>query len=213
MAVKHNNQLPNVHLRKDWQRRVSTWFNQPGRKQRRRLNRVKKAAAAAPRPVDGLLRPAVRCPTIKYNIKVRAGRGFTLEELKAAGIPKKEARTIGIAVDHRRRNKSEESLNANVHRLKAYRARLIVFPRRSNRVKKGDASAEDLKAASQLPAGSLLPITTPVPHVAARAVTQTERETSAYRTLRVARADKRYRGILEKRAREKAEEEANKVKK
>ena len=36
----------------------------------------------APRPVDGLLRPAVRCPTIKYNTKLRAGRGFTLEELK-----------------------------------------------------------------------------------------------------------------------------------
>ncbi len=43
---------------------------------------MKKAAAVAPRPVDGTLRPAVRCPTFKYNMKMRAGRGFTLEELK-----------------------------------------------------------------------------------------------------------------------------------
>ena len=36
-------------------------------------------------------------------MKQRAGRGFTLEEVKAAGLSKKFARTIGIAVDHRRR--------------------------------------------------------------------------------------------------------------
>lgn len=43
-------------------------------------------------------------------MRVRAGRGFTFEELKAAGIAKKQALTIGIPVDHRRRNRSEESL-------------------------------------------------------------------------------------------------------
>ena len=40
-----------------------------------------KAAAVAPRPVD-LLRPVVRCPTIKHNRRLRAGKGFTLAELK-----------------------------------------------------------------------------------------------------------------------------------
>ena len=80
--MKHNNVLPNQHFRKDWQLHVRTWFNQPGKKQTRRINRIKKAAKIAPRPVDGLLRPAVRCPTIKYNTKLRAGRGFTIEELK-----------------------------------------------------------------------------------------------------------------------------------
>ena len=54
---------------------------QPGRKLRRRNARLSKAAAVAPRPVDKL-RPIVRCPTIKYNRRVRAGRGFTLTELK-----------------------------------------------------------------------------------------------------------------------------------
>jgi large subunit ribosomal protein L13e len=35
----------------------------------------------APRPAE-LLRPAVHCPTVKYNTRLRAGRGFTLEEIK-----------------------------------------------------------------------------------------------------------------------------------
>ena len=28
--VKHNNVIPNQHFKKDWQRYVKTWFNQPG---------------------------------------------------------------------------------------------------------------------------------------------------------------------------------------
>jgi large subunit ribosomal protein L13e len=64
----------------------------------------------APRPAAGLLRPIVRCPTIRYNAKVRLGRGFTLEELKAAGLTKYEAKSFGIAVDYRRTNRSVESI-------------------------------------------------------------------------------------------------------
>ena len=52
-----------------------------------------------------LFRPVVRCQTVKYNMRVRAGKGFTFEELKAAGINRREARTIGVAVDFRRRNR------------------------------------------------------------------------------------------------------------
>ena len=80
--MKHNNQLPNAHFKKDWDRRVKTWFDQAGQKRRRRLLRKEKAAAAAPRPAAGLLRPIIRCPTQKYNMKIRLGRGFTLKELK-----------------------------------------------------------------------------------------------------------------------------------
>jgi len=74
--------IPNGHFHKDWQRFVRCWFNQPARKQRRRDRRKKKAAAIMPRPVAGPLRPIVHCPTFKYHTRVRAGRGFTLEELK-----------------------------------------------------------------------------------------------------------------------------------
>ena len=82
MAPKHNNMIHNNHFHKQWQNYVRTWFDQPGRKKRRRIARVKRALQIAPRPVAGALRPIVRCPTFKYNTKIRAGRGFTLEELK-----------------------------------------------------------------------------------------------------------------------------------
>ena len=47
--VRHNNVLPNVHLNKDWQEKVKTWLEQPMRKKRRRLNRLKKAKLTAPK--------------------------------------------------------------------------------------------------------------------------------------------------------------------
>merc|ERR1711977_271679 len=147
MAIKHNQQLPNNHFHKDWQRRVRVHFDQPGRKSRRRAARLSKAAAVAPRPVDKL-KPVVRCPTIKYNRRARAGRGFTLVELKEAGIPRKLAPTIGISVDARRQTTNQETLTTNVARLKAYKARLILFPRKSGQHKKLDSSAEDVKSAS-----------------------------------------------------------------
>jgi len=134
LAVLHAN-----HFRKDWQRRVRTWFDQPGRKLRRRTARKAKATTLGVRPLT-LLRPAVRAQTIRYNRKVREGRGFTLAELKEAGVGRKEARGVGIVVDHRRRNLSEEGKKVNVERLQAYKSRLIVFPRKAGKPKKGDSS-------------------------------------------------------------------------
>jgi large subunit ribosomal protein L13e len=118
---------------------VRTWFDQPGRKLRRRNARKTKAASLGVRPLS-LLRPAVRAQTVRYNRKVREGRGFTLAELKEAGIGRKEAGGVGIVVDHRRRNLSEEGKKVNVERLKTYKARLIVFPRKAGKPKKGDSS-------------------------------------------------------------------------
>jgi len=56
-----------------------------------------------------MLRPIVREQTIKYNRKLRLGRGFTLEEVKGAKLGVAFARSIGIVVDHRRKNKSNEA--------------------------------------------------------------------------------------------------------
>ena len=72
--VKHNNVIPNVHLRKHWQTNVRTWLNQAARKKRRLQARRAKAAANAPRPIDNL-RPTVSCATIRYNHRLRQGRG------------------------------------------------------------------------------------------------------------------------------------------
>ncbi|KAJ3089765.1 60S ribosomal protein L13 [Quaeritorhiza haematococci] len=219
--MRHNNQLPNQHFRKDWQLRVKTWFDQPGRKKRRRVNRIKRAATIAPRPIDGLLRPAVRCPTIKYNTKLRAGRGFTLAELKVivvvwlaqcveSGIRRKEALTIGIAVDHRRKNRSVEHMQANVQRLKEYKARLIVFPKKANKPKKGDADAATVATATQF-TGPIIPITQDKQAISEAKISGPVK-VAAYRTLRIARSDKRLKGVREIRAKEKAEEEAQKKK-
>ncbi|KAL0951279.1 hypothetical protein HGRIS_007990 [Hohenbuehelia grisea] len=208
MGFAHNNVLHANHFRKDWQRRVRTWFDQPGRKLRRRNARKAKATTLGVRPVT-LLRPAVRGQTVRYNRKLREGRGFTLAELKEAGIGRKEARGVGIVVDHRRRNLSEEGKKLNVERLNAYKARLIVFPRKAGKPKKGDSSADDLKAETTR---VTLPIPEGVPAEAPRKITQEERDFKAYRTLRDARANARHEGARKARAAKKDEEEAAKKK-
>jgi len=215
MTIKHNQQIQHNHFRKDWQRRVRCHFDQPGRKQSRRTARLQKAAQVAPRPVDKL-RPVVRCPTIKYNRKVRAGRGFSLVELKEAGIPRKYAPTIGISVDPRRANLSEESLAANVARLKAYKARLIIFPRRSGKHTKEDSSKEDVKAALEgknlhsVKASDMAILN--IAKVKAFSEISTsdmpKSEGSVYKKLREARSEARLVGVREKRAKSKADEAA-----
>lgn len=197
--------IPNGHFHKDWQRFVKTWFNQPARKYRRHQNRVKKARAVAPRPAAGALRPIVRCPTVRYHTKVRAGRGFTLQELKAAGLNPRFARSVGIAVDPRRRNKSVESVQLNAQRLKEYKSKLIVFPIHKNRKPRaGDSTEEELKLATQLK-GEVLPIRQPAIRTKARVPTEEEKKFNAYITLRQARADKMLHGIRAKRQKDAAE--------
>jgi Ribosomal protein L13e len=77
-----------------------------------------------------------------------------LHDAQVVGINRKLAQTIGISVDHRRTNKSAESLALNSQRLKDYKDRLVLFPRRSNRVKKGDATKAEI-AASKLDASNI----------------------------------------------------------
>merc|ERR1719356_1121700 len=164
-----NNVIPNVHFRKvngmmhgrNNRVMMRTWFDQAGRKKRRALNRKDKAAKLFPRPAAGLLKPVVHPPTQRYNMKLRLGKGFTLEELKEAKIPKKLARTIGIAVDHRRRNKCVESLQANVSRLQLYRSKLLIFP------KKGDTPRSELQNVAQNTLKEIVPIERPALRVKA----------------------------------------------
>ncbi|KAL1007243.1 hypothetical protein UPYG_G00083920 [Umbra pygmaea] len=201
MAPSRNGMILNPHFHKDWQKRVRTWFNQPARKHRRHNRRQIKARRIAPRPLAGPIRPIVRCPTVRYHNKVRAGRGFSLEELKAAGIHKKAAHTIGISVDHRRRNKSTESLQINVQRLKEYRSKLILFPRKASAPRKGDSTEEELKMATQL-SGPVMPIKNVHKREKARVISDDEKKFKAFASLRMARANARLFGIRAKRAKE-----------
>ncbi|KAI0307874.1 ribosomal protein L13e [Multifurca ochricompacta] len=211
MGFGKNNVLHGNHFRKDWQRRVKTWFDQPGRKLRRRNARKAKVAALGVRPLT-LLRPAVRGQTVRYNTKLREGRGFTLGELKEAGISRKAALGLGIVVDHRRRNLSVEGKVVNVERLKTYKERLIVFPRKTGKPKKGDSSSEELKAPTIRPLPLLLPLPPSSIPEGPRKITEEERSFNAYKTLRNSRAEARYEGARKIRAAKKEEEEAAKKK-
>jgi len=211
--VKNNNVVPNQHFHKQWQRRVKTWFAQPMQKKARRLKRKEKAQAAGSRPAAGALRPQVRCPTIKYNMRVRAGRGFTKAELKEAGINPKEARGIGISTDFRRRNTSVETFQANVQRLKAYKARLVIFPRRRGKFKKGDSTKEEISQASQLK-GDLMKVRSDRNAEAGMMnLAEVQGLHNAYKTMRQARVDRRLQGKRIKAKREAEEAAKNKKKK
>ena len=202
--MKHNQVIANAHFHKNWANHVQTWFDQPADKKRRRNARLAKAKRVAPRPIS-LLRPAVRCPTVKYNMRLRAGRGFTFAELKAAQINKKQARGIGIAVDHRRENRSEESFLANVQRLKMYKSKLVVFPRKSTkRLRSGDSTKEQRAAATvQVLTKGVLPIVEPAQPLEVRKITKEEREDNVVARARKAHTDVKRAGARVKRAADK----------
>ena len=148
--VRHNNMIHNVHLKFDWQNKVKTWYNQPGRKHRRRVLRQKKAKLIAPNPTHKL-RPVVRGQTNKYNTKIKLGRGFTQKELNEAGIKGLSyARSLGIAIDLRRKDTSKETLDLNSNRIKEYISRMILYPRNEQKPEKKpqvkEATAEKLKS-------------------------------------------------------------------
>lgn len=141
-----------------------------------------------------------------------------------------------MPVDHRRRNKSEESLKLNADRIKAYRERIIVLPRRNkkNNGKVGSArcrrraawrlraSADETRLTLQVPdltnvsstrdVAAAFPIPAGIVAEAPRAITAEEKEASAFRTLRVARAAHRNEGMRAARQKKK-EEEAKDAKK
>ena len=138
---------------------------------------------------------------------MRSGRGFTLEELKEAGIPAKLAQTIGISVDHRRTNKSVESLQLNVQRLKEYKSRLIVFPRKGNKPRAGDASKEEIAQAQQLKGEIVARPAVEEAVTLGGKITDEMKAFRAYGSLRAARNEAK---LLGKRLAKKAAEEAEK---
>merc|ERR1712054_360074 len=196
--MKHNNQIHSVRkFRKYWQRYVKTWFNQPARKASRRAARDEKAQKISPRPLAGAVRPIVHGATIKYNSKLRIGRGFSLEEIKDAGLGKAEAQSLGIAVDYRRRNRSVQGKQANVQRLK--------------KCKKGwkvDASAEETAVATQITTSKVMPLVAEAVEVETRKITPEEKDANVGRMLKAAWNDARLCGFREKRAKEQAEKAA-----
>merc|ERR1712083_664374 len=96
--------------------------------------------------------------------------------------------TIGIAVDYRRRNKPQESLDQNVRRLKLYKSKLMIFPRKS-KAKQGDTKREELANVSQNTHKHIIPIPKTNKQDRARAILAEERDTKVFQTMRKARVD------------------------
>jgi large subunit ribosomal protein L13e len=152
--VAKNNRVPNDHLRKQWYHRVKTYFDDPARKKRRQAARSLRAKKIAPRPIEGPLRPLVRCPTVRYNRRVRLGRGFTRSELLAAGVDPSRARFLGIAVDKFRvHSKDEANKAANVDRIRQYAAHLV----RVHSKPTVGADGTKTPSAEKLPASEVVP--------------------------------------------------------
>lgn len=112
------------------------------------------------------------------------------ELLQGADLDPKYAQTVGIAVDHRRTNKSEESLKSNIARLVDYKARLVIL-------KKGQKSLD----VPQL-AGDIAPSSTKATALSFIGSVELDalKEVKAYGALRGARNDARMKGIREKQA-------------
>ncbi|KAL0890573.1 hypothetical protein Bca101_014556 [Brassica carinata] len=160
-------------------------------------------------------------------MKVRAGKGFTLEELKvwflkifthfalfiedvmmrtldhqAAGIAKKLAPTVGISVDHRRKNRSLGGLQSNVQRLKTYKAKLVV----SLADLAGDSTPEELANAIQVQ-GDYMPVAREKVAMELVKVTANMKPFKAYDKIRLERTNKRHAGVRAKRAADAEKEE------
>merc|ERR1712170_299691 len=171
-----------------WQKWVRCNFNQ-ARKLRRLNTRKAKAQAMFPRPIKAL-RPVVRGCTRRYNRLTRAGKGFTLAELAQAKISPNFARTVGIAVDHRRSNRSTESKLANVERLKAYKEKMVLLPRHDQPKKAGKGTIADAtneqaaNVAQTVNLGEVMPIRRDVKRLPGMKITKDMQAFKAHRTIR-----------------------------
>jgi len=208
--AKGNNVLASSHMRKHWNKwhyvGVRCFFNKMAHKTIRKNKRAAKAAECFPRPL-GKLRPIVMGQTKRYNTKVKIGRGFSIAELKDAGLTMAFAQTVGIAVDHRRHNKNAETQAANVKRLTDYKSKLILFPSKegSNVVKNGmipDSTADKLKNVEQNITPSVFALPAVDKSITSMAITKEMTEFKAYQKLRHERINKYYEGKRIKRAKD-----------
>lgn len=210
--LRGNVAIVNNHFRKEWQNRVKTWFDQPMKKMARRRARGAKAAKVHPRPRESL-RPSVHCPTNRYNYKLRLGRGFTALECKKAGVKPRFARTVGIAIDYRRRNYSKESVVRNAERLKEYLGKLILYPR--NPAKPIGMEAKKVsKRALKYVQSDIQPVyNNNKAFEGVRRITRSEKNYHAYRMLRHARNELKVKGWFARQAKANAKYALEKTKK
>lgn len=170
------------------------------------MKRKQKASRIFPRPLRKL-RPYVHKPTQRYSGQLRLGRGFTLEEVRQSGLQIDFARTIGIAIDHRRTNKSAELMQKNVDRLKEYIEKLVLLPRREGQPKKGTCGVlSDSTAKTELVQNTdkkVLKVRDSFAREKPQKITQDMNEFRAYGQIRMERMNKKWAGKRSMRENEK----------
>ncbi len=158
----------------------------------------------SPRPTESL-RPVVRGQTQRYNRKIKLGRGFTLQEIREAKLGVAFCRSIGVSVDHRRKNRSVEGLELNKNRLLAYANKLALFPKHAGQMKKGlvnDSAKEVTESAAQVSQIALPKISN---RAKAMELTKEMKDKKVYQVQKQEEMNMKWRGIREKRAREEAD--------
>lgn len=123
--MKGNHILPNNHFRKT-SLKIKVHHDPETKLRIMEEKKLQKAKSMFPIPLRKL-RPIVRCPSIKYNRNERLGRGFTPAECEKAGLDYRHARRLGIAVDLRRRDTNQETLEKNADRIKAYLSKITIY--------------------------------------------------------------------------------------
>merc|ERR1711977_387439 len=113
-----------VHFKKKWHLLVRTWFKQKTRKIRRRKARSDRTKATYVDPYILKFRPIMWGQTNKYRARKILGRGFTLEEMNFVGIKVNLVPSIGLVIDKRRKNRSQDFINENVSHIKDHMSKL-----------------------------------------------------------------------------------------
>jgi large subunit ribosomal protein L13e len=114
-------------------------------------------------------------------------RGSRVQE---AGVNPSAAASLGVSIDRRRQNRSQESFNLNVQRLKEYKAKLVVFPRKAKVSKQGDSSAADLGSiGAQVSTAAAFPVQANEGKTKARVITKEEKAAKVSAVLRKERTD------------------------
>jgi large subunit ribosomal protein L13e len=107
-------------------------------------------------------------------------------------------------------------LLVNVQRLENYKSKLILFPRKEGKFKKGeiaDSTADKLKSAEAEKQNTTKHVLEKPPRKLkekAQKISKEQRDATIFRKLRQLRVNKYYKGQREKRAREQAEKEEKK---
>merc|ERR1712167_516755 len=111
-----------------------------------------KGSGHCPPPCGWMCAPSRTPPDCEVQLQDSHWSWFLCRRDQGCKLSKLEAKSLGISVDYRRRNKSVEGNQLNEQRLREYRANLMVFPRNAKAAKKGwktDASAEETAVATQ----------------------------------------------------------------